>query len=153
MFISASISRECPNCHSPLQQMPLHRPTDIPHIQSRNFKIVAFILDPDVSKTACEPFQERNSFSYSTLGPMNVSSIRFLSQMFLGNWISSVDPECWDALFWATNPHSSGRRARIVRFPYCVLLQWGWGFWWDHVSVSTWVHVLILFFVVKNIII
>lgn len=51
------------------------------HIQSKNFQVGTFVLDPWASETQLETFR-RISVSYTTLGPLDISPTGFLSQDF-----------------------------------------------------------------------
>lgn len=54
------------------------------HIESSHFQTFALVLDSGANETACEPFKRRISIPCSSVGPLDISLVGFLSQLFCG---------------------------------------------------------------------
>lgn len=67
-----------------------------------------------VCEVVCERFKKETSVSDSTLGPLDIISVSFLSQAFWGSslWWRSQGPGCQ---MWGPNLHSSRRSAGFPR--------------------------------------
>ena len=83
------------------------------HVWPSAFQTAAFLLDAELSQSACEPFKGGNSIPYSPMILLDISPIGFQSQMFWGLsiWYKSQGLRC---LIWDTDPSISGRNSIFV---------------------------------------
>ena len=93
--------------------------------QPRCFANAVLSLGLGVCEVVCEPFKKKTSVSDSTLGPLDITSVSFLSQAFWGSslWWRSQGPGCQ---MWGPNPSFLQEKHWIPKVPpYCELLFQG----------------------------